>query len=171
MIEPSPGLRRATDRQILLPRSAKAGPLALPPAVPQLAELEIAAATATATPRNATISCIIPCYNEQDTIADVLKSILAQTRLPDVIHVIINTSWVGRSTRGASRAWRSNRRSSRWAGRCCTSPPSPRPSSCCGSWCDGTAASASEAFQLARPIVRDRPGKPLPRAPALAGSA
>ena len=100
MTESSPGLRRATDRQILLPRSAKAGPLALPPAVPQLHELEavetisgeIAAATTNATPRNATISCIIPCYNEQDTIADVLKSLLAQTRLPDVIHVVINNT-------------------------------------------------------------------------------
>ncbi|XVV10344.1 glycosyltransferase family 2 protein [Actinoplanes sp. CA-131856] len=99
MTESSPGLRRATDRQILLPRSAKAGPLALPPAVPQLEDLEnvevvsgeIAMAT-TATPRNATISCIIPCYNEQETIADVLKSLLGQTRLPDVIHVIINNT-------------------------------------------------------------------------------
>src|SRR5262245_37356083 len=100
MTESSPGLRRATDRQILLPRSAKAGPLALPPAVPQLAELEavevisgeIAVSSGNATPRHATISCIIPCYNEQDTIAEVLKSILAQTRLPDVIHVIINNT-------------------------------------------------------------------------------
>ncbi|WP_250007210.1 glycosyltransferase [Actinoplanes sp. M2I2] len=100
MTESSPGLRRATDRQILLPRSSKAGPLALPPAVPQLHELEavetiageIAASATNATPRNATISCIIPCYNEQDTIADVLRSLLAQTRLPDVIHVIINNT-------------------------------------------------------------------------------
>ena len=98
MTELSPGLRRATDRQILVPRSTKAGPLALPPAVPQLAELEEVEtvsgeiAAATATPRNATISCIIPCYNEQDTIAEVLRSILAQTRLPDVIHVIINNT-------------------------------------------------------------------------------
>lgn len=98
MIESSSGLRRATDRQILLPRSAKAGPLALPPAVPQLAELatiETVAgeiATIGAKPRHATISCIIPCYNEQDTIADVLRSILAQTRLPNVIHVVINNT-------------------------------------------------------------------------------
>ncbi|MFC3741270.1 glycosyltransferase family 2 protein [Paractinoplanes deccanensis] len=99
MTESSPGLRRATDRQILLPRSAKAGPLALPPAVPQLSDLENVevvsgeiAVAATATPRNATISCIIPCYNEQETIADVLKSLLSQTRLPDVIHVIINNT-------------------------------------------------------------------------------
>ncbi|MGX6601468.1 glycosyltransferase family 2 protein [Micromonosporaceae bacterium Da 78-11] len=99
MTESSPGLRRVTDRQILLPRSSKAGPLALPPAVPQLAELEAVetasgdiAARSAATPRHATISCIIPCYNEQDTIADVLKSLLAQTRLPNVIHVIINNT-------------------------------------------------------------------------------
>jgi biofilm PGA synthesis N-glycosyltransferase PgaC len=42
--------------------------------------------------RHATIACIIPCYNEQDTIADVLTSLLAQTRLPDVIHVIVNNT-------------------------------------------------------------------------------
>ena len=97
MTETSPGLRRATDRQILLPRSSKAGPLALP----QFAELDMVetisgeiavAASANATPRHATISCIIPCYNEQDTIAEVIKSILAQTRLPDAIHVIINNT-------------------------------------------------------------------------------
>lgn len=100
MTESSPGLRRATDRQILLPRSTKAGPLALPPAPPQLSELEsvealsgeIATVTASGGPRHATISCIIPCYNEQDTIGDVLKSLLGQTRMPDVIHVIINNT-------------------------------------------------------------------------------
>ncbi|GAA0559049.1 hypothetical protein GCM10010172_47660 [Paractinoplanes ferrugineus] len=98
MTDLSPGLRRATDRQILLPRSSKAGPLALPPATPQLAPLESIEAVAgelaiaSHTPRHATISCIIPCYNEQDTIADVIKSLLAQTRLPDVIHVIINNT-------------------------------------------------------------------------------
>jgi poly-beta-1,6-N-acetyl-D-glucosamine synthase len=98
MTEHSPGLRRATDRQILMPRSAKAGPLALPPAVPELLDLEAVEtvvgeiAAAAATPRHATISCIIPCYNEQDTIADVLRSLLAQTRLPNVIHVIINNT-------------------------------------------------------------------------------
>jgi cellulose synthase/poly-beta-1,6-N-acetylglucosamine synthase-like glycosyltransferase len=44
------------------------------------------------TPRHATIACIIPAYNEQDTIADVLTSLLAQTRLPDVIHVVVNNT-------------------------------------------------------------------------------
>lgn len=42
--------------------------------------------------RHATIACIIPAYNEQDTIAAVLDSLLNQTRLPDVIHVIVNNS-------------------------------------------------------------------------------
>lgn len=39
-----------------------------------------------------TIGCIIPAYNEADTIAAVLDSLLRQTRLPDVIHVIVNNS-------------------------------------------------------------------------------
>jgi poly-beta-1,6-N-acetyl-D-glucosamine synthase len=42
--------------------------------------------------RHSTIACIIPCYNEQDSIAAVLKSLLAQTRLPDVIHVVVNNT-------------------------------------------------------------------------------
>ncbi|MDM4763129.1 glycosyltransferase family 2 protein [Galbitalea sp. SE-J8] len=40
----------------------------------------------------ATIGCIIPCYNEAETIADVLEALLAQTRLPDIIHVIVNNT-------------------------------------------------------------------------------
>ena len=38
------------------------------------------------------IGCVIPAYNEQDTIADVLKSLLAQKRLPDEIHVVVNNT-------------------------------------------------------------------------------
>ncbi|WP_374947926.1 glycosyltransferase [Agreia sp.] len=38
------------------------------------------------------VGCIVPAYNEADSIADVLESLLAQTRLPDVIHVIVNNS-------------------------------------------------------------------------------
>lgn len=40
----------------------------------------------------ATIGCIIPAYNEAETIAGVLDSLLMQTRLPDVIHVIVNNT-------------------------------------------------------------------------------
>jgi len=39
-----------------------------------------------------TIGCVIPAYNEAESIAAVLDSLLAQTRLPDIIHVIVNNS-------------------------------------------------------------------------------
>ncbi|PWD52561.1 glycosyltransferase family 2 protein [Serinibacter arcticus] len=42
--------------------------------------------------RRATIACIIPAYNEAETIEQVLDGLLAQTRLPDAIHVIINNT-------------------------------------------------------------------------------
>lgn len=38
------------------------------------------------------IGCIIPAYNEEKTIAATLESLLAQTTLPDEIHVIVNNS-------------------------------------------------------------------------------
>ena len=40
----------------------------------------------------ARIGCVIPAYNEQESITDVLKSLLAQSRLPDVIHVVVNNT-------------------------------------------------------------------------------
>lgn len=40
----------------------------------------------------ATIACVIPAYNEEESIAEVLTSLLSQTRLPDVIHVVINNT-------------------------------------------------------------------------------
>lgn len=39
-----------------------------------------------------TIGCVIPAYNEEQSIAGVLTSLLAQTRVPDVIHVVVNNS-------------------------------------------------------------------------------
>lgn len=42
--------------------------------------------------KRATVGCIIPAYNEAETIGGVLDSLLLQTRLPDVIHVIINNT-------------------------------------------------------------------------------
>lgn len=39
-----------------------------------------------------TVGCVIPAYNEGDTIAGVLDSLLQQTRLPDAIHVVINNT-------------------------------------------------------------------------------
>lgn len=38
------------------------------------------------------IGCVIPAYNEEETIAHVIESLLGQTRLPDVIHVVVNNS-------------------------------------------------------------------------------
>lgn len=40
----------------------------------------------------ATVGCVIPAYNEAETIAGVLDSLLQQTRLPDVIHLIVNNT-------------------------------------------------------------------------------
>jgi len=39
-----------------------------------------------------TIGCVIPAYNEAESIAEVIESLLAQTRVPDVIHVIVNNT-------------------------------------------------------------------------------
>ncbi|MDO9496754.1 MAG: glycosyltransferase, partial [Nocardioides sp.] len=39
-----------------------------------------------------TVGCVIPAYNEGDTISGVLDSLLQQTRLPDTVHVIINNT-------------------------------------------------------------------------------
>lgn len=39
-----------------------------------------------------TVGCVVPAYNEQETIAGVLDSLLSQTRLPDAIHVVVNNT-------------------------------------------------------------------------------
>lgn len=51
------------------------------------------------------IGCVIPAYNEEGSIAAVITSLLNQTRVPDVIHVIVNnttddTYWVAREFAG-----------------------------------------------------------------------
>ena len=43
-------------------------------------------------PRRPLIGCVIPAYNEQGSIADVLEALLAQTLLPDEIHVVVNNT-------------------------------------------------------------------------------
>ncbi|QXG76443.1 glycosyltransferase family 2 protein [Modestobacter sp. L9-4] len=82
-----PGMRRATDRIQLLARGT-----VVPPDVSSLVPDEWADLRGGNERRTATISCIVPAYNEEGTIAAVLTSLLAQTRLPDVIHVIINNT-------------------------------------------------------------------------------
>lgn len=39
-----------------------------------------------------TIGCVIPAYNEEESIADVLAGLLNQTRVPDVVHVVVNNT-------------------------------------------------------------------------------
>jgi poly-beta-1,6-N-acetyl-D-glucosamine synthase len=39
-----------------------------------------------------TIGCVIPAYNEEESIAQVIEGLLGQTRVPDVIHVVINNT-------------------------------------------------------------------------------
>ncbi|MCR2814218.1 glycosyltransferase family 2 protein [Microbacterium sp. zg.Y1090] len=45
-----------------------------------------------ATGHRSTIGCVIPAYNEEESIAAVLESLLAQTRVPDVIHLVVNNT-------------------------------------------------------------------------------
>lgn len=81
------GMRRATDRVHLLARGQQEGNPGS-----SLVPAQFDGQRASEGRRHATISCIIPAYNEEDTIADVLTSLLAQTRLPDEIHVIVNNT-------------------------------------------------------------------------------
>jgi cellulose synthase/poly-beta-1,6-N-acetylglucosamine synthase-like glycosyltransferase len=81
------GMRRATDRVQLLARGTEQIR-----DITSLVPAEFNGRHSSEEPRHATISCIIPAYNEEATIGDVLTSLLAQTRLPDVIHVIVNNT-------------------------------------------------------------------------------
>lgn len=44
------------------------------------------------TVHRSTIGCVIPAYNEEASIAGVVTSLLAQTRVPDVIHIVVNNT-------------------------------------------------------------------------------
>jgi cellulose synthase/poly-beta-1,6-N-acetylglucosamine synthase-like glycosyltransferase len=81
------GRRRATDSVQLLARGSEQFR-----DISSLVPAQFTGHRASEEPRHATISCVIPAYNEEDTIGDVLTSLLAQTRLPDTIHVIVNNT-------------------------------------------------------------------------------
>lgn len=52
--------------------------------------------------RTATIGCVIPACNEEDSIARVVDALLAQTRVPDAIHVVVSGTSDG-TVRAASQ--------------------------------------------------------------------
>ena len=45
-----------------------------------------------ASTQRSTIGCVIPAYNEEESIASVIEGLLAQSRVPDVIHVVVNNT-------------------------------------------------------------------------------
>ena len=45
-----------------------------------------------ASTQRSTIGCVIPAYNEEESIASVIEGLLSQSRVPDVIHVVVNNT-------------------------------------------------------------------------------
>jgi len=64
----------------------------LPEPEPEAYADDFVAVVDTLSQTRATIGCIVPAYNEEESIGEVLESLLAQTRLPDVIHVVVNNT-------------------------------------------------------------------------------
>ncbi|WP_144795923.1 glycosyltransferase [Microbacterium paludicola] len=62
--------------------------------VPGFAD-DFAAVLESTSGHRSTIGCVIPAYNEEASIAGVIRSLLAQTRVPDVIHIVVNNTTDG----------------------------------------------------------------------------
>lgn len=62
------------------------------PADPSTLDAEFMSVLEQSTVHRSTIGCVIPAYNEEESIARVIEGLLAQTRVPDVIHVVVNNS-------------------------------------------------------------------------------
>ena len=63
---------------------------------------DFAAVLEDTTGHRSTIGCVIPAYNEEESIAEVIESLLGQTRVPDAIHIVVNNSSDG-TVREAAR--------------------------------------------------------------------
>ncbi|TQK18497.1 cellulose synthase/poly-beta-1,6-N-acetylglucosamine synthase-like glycosyltransferase [Microbacterium sp. SLBN-154] len=80
---------------VAFPRTAPMSAVPRPPAdVPMETGFadDFASVLENLTGHRSTIGCVIPAYNEEESIAGVIESLLAQTRVPDVIHVVVNNS-------------------------------------------------------------------------------
>ncbi|MCR2824227.1 glycosyltransferase family 2 protein [Microbacterium sp. zg.Y909] len=66
-------------------------PREIEPVVPGFSD-DFSAVLDTVTGHRSTIGCVIPAYNEEESIGAVLQSLLGQTRVPDVIHVVVNNT-------------------------------------------------------------------------------
>src|SRR6478735_3591616 len=87
---PSVAPRTGITAQSSLPARSSAKPL--PEPEPEAYADDFVAVVDTLSENRATIGCIVPAYNEEESIAEVLESLLGQTRLPDVVHVVVNNT-------------------------------------------------------------------------------
>ena len=83
----------------LAPTGSEGAARALEPVAPAVTGPDLGLAAAVTIPlhdtevHRSTIGCVIPAHNGAASIAQVIESLLGQTRVPDVVHVVVgNTS-------------------------------------------------------------------------------